>query len=72
LQREAAHLGDARVGALVWAVNAERVVGMHVGLDMSRLIFIELFFHMTLLACGLTLAAGLLRLARAADASQRI
>jgi hypothetical protein len=36
---------------------------MRVGLDMSRLISIELFFHMTLLACGLTLAPGLLRIA---------
>jgi hypothetical protein len=38
---------------------------------MSRLIFIELFFHMTLFACGLALAVGLLRMAGAADGRRR-
>ena len=36
---------------------------MHVALDMNRLVFIELGFHMTLLACGLTLTLGLMRIA---------
>ena len=35
---------------------------MHVGLDMSRLLYIEYAFHMTLLACGVILAVGFMRL----------
>jgi hypothetical protein len=34
---------------------------MNVGLDMNRLIYIELAFHMTMLACGVVLALGLMR-----------
>ena len=36
---------------------------MNVGLDMERLIYIELAFHITLLACGVVLAISLMRLA---------
>ena len=36
---------------------------MNVGLDMDRLIYIELAFHITLLACGVVLAISLMRLA---------
>jgi hypothetical protein len=36
---------------------------MHVALDMNRLIYIEYSFHLTLLACGLILVIGLMRLA---------
>jgi hypothetical protein len=44
---------------------------MHVRLDMNRPIFIELFFHMTLLACGLALAVGLAASAEYADAGRK-
>ena len=44
---------------------------MPVGLDLNRLIFIELFFHMTRLACGLALAVGLLRIAEDPDAGRK-
>jgi hypothetical protein len=60
-------LNRAFFASLVWLMGNWWIhdnLHMHVGLDMSRLIFIELFFHMTLLACGLTLALGLLRIAR--------
>jgi hypothetical protein len=43
---------------------------MHVGLDMNRLIYVELAFHMTLLACGVTLALSLMRLAGHAAAAK--
>ena len=36
---------------------------MHIGLDMNRLLYIEIVFHMSLLACGVTLAISLMRLA---------
>jgi hypothetical protein len=36
---------------------------MHVGLDMSRLVYIEYAFHLTLLACGVIVALSLMRLA---------
>ncbi len=39
---------------------------MHNGLNMHGLLFIEIVFHMTMLACGVTLALGLVRLARRA------
>jgi hypothetical protein len=35
---------------------------MHVALDMSRLLYIEYGFHVTMLACMLVLAVGFLRL----------
>jgi hypothetical protein len=38
---------------------------MHIGLDMNRLLYIEASFHITLLACGLALALGVMQLARA-------
>jgi len=42
---------------------------MHNGLNMHGLLFIEVAFHLTMLACGVTLAIGLVRLAKhAADA----
>ena len=44
---------------------------MHIGLDMNRLVFIELLFHVTLLACGLTLALGLMRIAGSGAAGRR-
>ena len=37
---------------------------MHVGLDMNRLLYIELFFHISMLVCGVTLALSLMRLTR--------
>ena len=55
-------------GSLVWLMGNWWIhdgLHMHVGLDMNRLVFIELFFHMTLLACGLALALGLMRIAGA-------
>lgn len=36
---------------------------MHVALDMNHLLYIEYGFHMTMLACGLVLAVGFIRLA---------
>lgn len=41
---------------------------MHIGLDMNRLIYIEFVFHMSMLACGVTLALSLMRLASHAPA----
>lgn len=35
---------------------------MQVGLDMNRLVYIEIGFHMSMLACGVTLALALMRL----------
>ena len=43
---------------------------MHIGLDMNRLFYIELGFHMTMLACGVTLALSLLRLGSHAAAGK--
>jgi hypothetical protein len=37
---------------------------MHIGFDMNRLLYIELFFHMSMLVCGVTLAVSLMRLTR--------
>ena len=37
---------------------------MHIGLDMSRLLYIEYLFHVSMLASGAALALGLMRLAR--------
>ena len=57
--------------SLVWLMGNWWIhdnLHMHVGLDMNRLIFVELFFHMTLLACGLALALGLMRIAGGAAA----
>ena len=39
---------------------------MHNGLNMHGLLFIEVAFHITMLACGVTLALGFLRLAKRA------
>ena len=67
-------LNRALFGSLVWLMGNWWIhdnLHMHVGLDMNRLIFIELFFHMTLLACGLALAVGLLRIAWDADARRQ-
>jgi hypothetical protein len=36
---------------------------MHIALDMTRLFYIEYVFHVSLLACGATLAVGWMRLA---------
>ena len=46
---------------------------MQVGLDMNRLIYVEIGFHMSMLACGVTLALALMRLGghRAAETSAR-
>lgn len=43
---------------------------MHIGFDMNRLFYIELGFHMTMLACGVTLALSLMRLASHAAAGK--
>lgn len=37
---------------------------MHIGFDMNRLLYIELFFHISMLVCGVTLAVSLMRLTR--------
>ena len=61
-------------GSLVWLMGNWWIhdgLHMHVGLDMNRLVFIELFFHMTLLGCGLTLALGLMRIAGSGAAGRR-
>ena len=52
--------------SIVWLVGNWWIhdsMHMHVGLDMNRLLYIELVFHMTLLGCGVVLALGLMRLA---------
>ena len=52
--------------SIVWLVGNWWIhdsLHMHVGLDMNRLLYIELVFHMTLLGCGVVLALGLMRLA---------
>ena len=43
---------------------------MHIGLDMNRLIYIEFAFHMSMLACGVTLTLSLMRLASHAAAGK--
>ena len=43
---------------------------MHNGLNMHGMIFIEVGFHMTMLACGVTLTIGLLRLTQFAARQQ--
>jgi hypothetical protein len=43
---------------------------MHVAVDMNRLIYIEFAFHMTMLACGVTLALSWMRLASQAAAGK--
>ena len=58
---------------LCWFVGnwwAHDNLHMHVGLDMHRLIFIELGFHITMLICGVTLTLGLVRLAKHAAAGE--
>ena len=52
--------------SIVWLVGNWWIhdsLHMHIGLDMNRLLYIELVFHMTLLGCGVVLALGLMRLA---------
>src|SRR5262249_52161106 len=43
---------------------------MHIALDMNRLVYIEYFFHGSMLACGVTLAASLMRLANRATSAK--
>ncbi len=43
---------------------------MHIGLDMNRLLYIEFVFHMSMLACGVTLALSWMRLASHAAAGK--
>jgi hypothetical protein len=43
---------------------------MHIALDMNRLLYIEYFFHMSMLACGITLALSWMRLASHAAAEK--
>lgn len=43
---------------------------MHIGLDMNRLLYIEFAFHMSMLACGVTLALSWMRLANHAAAGK--
>jgi len=43
---------------------------MHIGLDMSRLLYIEYGFHMSLLACASTLVVSWARLANRAPAAE--
>ena len=67
-------LNRALFGSLVWLTGNWWIhdsLHMHVALDMNRLVFIELFFHMTLLACGLTVALGLMRIAGSRAAGRR-
>jgi len=45
---------------------------MHNGLNMHGLLFIEVAFHMTMLACGVTLAISLFRVAARAPAKQAV
>jgi hypothetical protein len=52
---------------LVWFIGnwwAHDNLHMHNGLNMHGLLFIEIAFHMTMLACGVTLTIGLVRLAK--------
>jgi hypothetical protein len=44
---------------------------MHVALDMNRLVYIEYVFHLSLLACGVTLALSWMRLASHAAAGKK-
>jgi hypothetical protein len=67
-------LNQVLFGSLVWLMGNWWIhdgLHMHVALDMNRLVFIELVFHMTLLACGLTLALGLMRIAGSGAAARR-
>lgn len=43
---------------------------MHNGLNMHGLLFIEVGFHISMLACGVTLAVGILRSAKRAAAAK--
>lgn len=43
---------------------------MHIALDMNRMLYIEFAFHMSMLACGVTLALSWMRLARQAAAGR--
>ena len=45
---------------------------MHNGLNMHGLLFIELAFHMSMLACGVTFAVGILRGAKHAAPKEQI
>jgi hypothetical protein len=45
---------------------------MHVGFDMDRLIYVELFFHMSILLCAVILALSLMRVTRQAAAGKSI
>ena len=59
--------------SLVWLIGNWWIhdsLHMNVGLDMNRLLYIELAFHMTLLGCGVVLALGLMRLAGYAAAAK--
>lgn len=43
---------------------------MHIALDMNRMLYIEFAFHVSMLACGVTLALSWMRLARYAAAGK--
>ena len=43
---------------------------MHIALDMNRMLYIEFAFHMSMLACGVTLALSWMRFARHAAAGK--
>src|SRR5262249_10409472 len=43
---------------------------MHIALDMNRLVYLEYFFHGTMLICGVTLAFSLMRVASSAGAGK--
>jgi len=58
---------------LIWFIGnwwAHDNLHMHNGLNMHGMIFIEVGFHMTMLACGVTLTIGLLRLTQFAARQQ--
>lgn len=49
---------------ICWVMGNWRVhdnLHMHNGLNMHGLLFIEIAFHISMLACGVTLAVGILR-----------
>ncbi|HEV2424934.1 MAG TPA: hypothetical protein VGZ29_08910 [Terriglobia bacterium] len=74
LRLGAGWLNKLLFGTLIWFMGNwwfHDNLHMHIGLDMHRLVYIEYAFHLTMLACGVTLVVGLVRCARQAATQTR-
>lgn len=68
-------LNKALFVTLCWSIGnwwMHDSLHMHNGLNMHGLLFIEIAFHITMLASGVTLAVGILRLAKHATLQRRL